>query len=67
MAVSHLIDGDAKTVTGGAFSPGHWFQIDLGSATLLSGARLTWDGLQPGGIQPADLAGRHRTGRRRTP
>jgi hypothetical protein len=49
MAVSHLIDGDPKTVTGGAFSPGHWFQIDLGSATTLAGARLTWDVSNPEG------------------
>jgi hypothetical protein len=49
MAVSHLIDGDPKTVTGGAFSPGHWFQIDLGQPTTLGGARLTWDVSNPEG------------------
>jgi len=49
MAVSHLIDGDPKTVTGGAFSPGHWFQIDLGKPSTLSGARLTWDVSNPEG------------------
>ncbi|WP_329861200.1 discoidin domain-containing protein [Stenotrophomonas sp. SMYL89] len=49
MAISHLIDGDPKTVTGGAFSPGHWFQIDLGAPTLLAGARLTWDVSNPEG------------------
>lgn len=49
MAISHLIDGDPKTVTGGAFSPGHWFQIDLGTPTLLAGARLTWDVSNPEG------------------
>ncbi len=49
MAVSHLIDNDAKTVTGGAFSPGHWFQIDLGAPAALSGARLTWDVSNPEG------------------
>ncbi|HFF2844004.1 TPA: discoidin domain-containing protein [Stenotrophomonas maltophilia] len=49
MAIGHLIDGDPKTVTGGAFSPGHWFQIDLGAPTLLSGARLTWDVSNPEG------------------
>jgi hypothetical protein len=60
MAVSHLIDGDAKTVTGGAFSPGHWFQIDLGSATLLSGARLTWDVSNPEGYSlQTSLDGTH--------
>lgn len=49
MAISHLIDGDPKIVTGGAFSPGHWFQIDLGTPTLLAGARLTWDVSNPEG------------------
>ncbi|MCF7751013.1 discoidin domain-containing protein [Bacillus subtilis subsp. subtilis] len=49
MAVSHLIDGDPKTVTGGAFSPGHWFQVDLGTPALLGGARLTWDVSNPEG------------------
>ncbi|MDW7602576.1 discoidin domain-containing protein, partial [Stenotrophomonas maltophilia] len=49
MAISHLIDGDPKTVTGGAFSPGHWFQIDLGAPAMLAGARLTWDVSNPEG------------------
>lgn len=49
MAVSHLIDGDPKTVTGGAFSPGHWFQVDLGAPAQLGGARITWDVSNPEG------------------
>ncbi|MEG2803172.1 discoidin domain-containing protein [Stenotrophomonas sp.] len=49
MAVSHLIDGDPKTVTGGAFSPGHWFQVDLGTAASISGAQITWDVSHPEG------------------
>ena len=49
MAIGHLIDGDPRTVTGGAFSPGHWFQIDLGAPALLAGARLTWDVSNPEG------------------
>ena len=49
MAVSHLIDGDPKTVTGGAFSPGHWFQVDLGNTASLSGAQITWDVSNPEG------------------
>lgn len=49
MAISHLIDNDPSTVTGGAFSPGHWFQIDLGKPALLAGARLTWDVSNPEG------------------
>ena len=49
MDVRHLIDGDAKTVTGGAFSPGHWFQIDLKQPATLAGARVTWDVSNPEG------------------
>ncbi len=49
MAVSHLIDGDPKTVTGGAFSPGHWFQVDLGTPATVAGARITWDVSNPEG------------------
>ena len=49
MAIAHLIDGDPKTVTGGAFSPGHWFQVDLGKPSTLSGARITWDVSNPEG------------------
>jgi len=49
MAVSHLIDNDPKTVTGGAFSPGHWFQIDVGQPALLGGVRITWDVSNPEG------------------
>jgi len=49
MAIGHLIDNDPKTVTGGAFSPGHWFQIDLGQPTSLTGARVTWDVSNPEG------------------
>ncbi|MBH1362815.1 discoidin domain-containing protein [Stenotrophomonas maltophilia] len=49
MAISHLIDNDPNTVTGGAFSPGHWFQIDLGAPATLAGVRLTWDVSNPEG------------------
>ncbi|HGM7333782.1 TPA: discoidin domain-containing protein [Stenotrophomonas maltophilia] len=49
MAISHLIDNDPSTVTGGAFSPGHWFQIDLGAPATLAGVRLTWDVSNPEG------------------
>lgn len=49
MAVSHLIDNDPKTVTGGAFSPGHWFQVDLGQPAMLAGVRITWDVSNPEG------------------
>ena len=49
MAIGHLIDNDPKTVTGGAFSPGHWFQIDMGQPTMLTGARVTWDVSNPEG------------------
>ncbi|HFF3759786.1 discoidin domain-containing protein [Stenotrophomonas forensis] len=49
MAISHLIDNDPGTLTGGAFSPGHWFQIDLGTPATLAGVRLTWDVSNPEG------------------
>lgn len=49
MAVAHLVDGDPRTVTGGAFSPGHWFQVDVGQPALLSGVRITWDVSNPEG------------------
>ncbi|MGY5941167.1 discoidin domain-containing protein [Stenotrophomonas forensis] len=49
MAISHLIDNDPSTVTSGAFSPGHWFQIDLGAPATLAGVRLTWDVSNPEG------------------
>ncbi|WMJ71514.1 discoidin domain-containing protein [Stenotrophomonas sp. 24(2023)] len=59
MAIGHLIDGDPATVTGGAFSPGHWFQVDLGSPATLAGARLTWDVSNPEGyVLQTSLDGR---------
>lgn len=60
MAISHLIDGDPATVTGGAFSPGHWFQIDLGAPAMLAGARLSWDVSHPEGYSlQTSLDGTH--------
>lgn len=49
-AIGYLIDGDASTRTAGAFSPGHWFQIDLGRAAQLGGVRLQWDTSNPEGF-----------------
>jgi len=43
LAPAHAIDGDETTRWGGAFSPGHWFQVDLGRAADLAGVRLHWD------------------------
>lgn len=51
MAIEHLIDGDPRSRTGGAFSPGHWFQIDLGQPATLAGARLQWDLANPEGYR----------------
>src|SRR5690606_12519338 len=42
-------DNDPKSVTGGAFSPGHWFQVDLGQPAMLAGVRITWDVSNPEG------------------
>ncbi|KRG77642.1 hypothetical protein ABB28_00335 [Stenotrophomonas chelatiphaga] len=49
MAIGHLIDNDPATVTGGAFSSGHWFQVDVGQPALLGGVRITWDVSNPEG------------------
>lgn len=43
MAPSFAIDGDATTRWGGPFSPGHWFQVDLGSTATVAGVHLHWD------------------------
>jgi hypothetical protein len=48
-AIAHLIDGDATTRTGGAFTPGHWFQIDLGRPARIGGVQLQWDTANPEG------------------
>ncbi|MBN6152557.1 discoidin domain-containing protein [Xanthomonas sp. AmX2] len=48
-AIEYLIDGDPATRTGGAFSPGHWFQVDLGRDARIAGARLQWDSANPEG------------------
>ncbi len=49
-AIEYLIDDDATTRTGGAFSPGHWYQVDLGRATQVGGVRLQWDSANPEGF-----------------
>ncbi|UYC16577.1 discoidin domain-containing protein [Xanthomonas campestris pv. phormiicola] len=49
-AIGYLIDGDASTRTGGAFSPGHWFQVDLGREARIGGVRLQWDSANPEGF-----------------
>lgn len=43
LSPAHAIDGDETTRWGGAFSPGHWFQVDLGRAADVGGIRLHWD------------------------
>ncbi|KJV28060.1 discoidin domain-containing protein [Luteibacter yeojuensis] len=43
LAPQHAIDGDEATRWGGAFSPGQWFQVDLGSVTKVGGVRIHWD------------------------
>ena len=51
MDISHLVDGDPATVAGVAFSPGHWFQIDLGQPSRLGGVRIRWDVSNPEGYR----------------
>lgn len=43
MASPFGIDGDPATRWGGPFSPGHWYQVDLGRAAMVGGAMLQWD------------------------
>ncbi len=43
MLPAFAIDGDESTRWGGAFSPGHWLQIDLGRASEIAGALIRWD------------------------
>jgi len=43
LAPAHAIDGDETTRWGGAFSPGHWLQVDLGRPADVAGVRLHWD------------------------
>jgi hypothetical protein len=43
LAPAHAIDADETTRWGGAFSPGHWFQVDLGQVAKVGGVRIHWD------------------------
>ncbi|SEM50614.1 F5/8 type C domain-containing protein [Luteibacter sp. UNCMF331Sha3.1] len=43
LAPAKGIDGDETTRWGGAFSPGHWFQADLGKVSNVGGVRIHWD------------------------
>ncbi|MET0329396.1 MAG: discoidin domain-containing protein [Luteimonas sp.] len=43
LAPRHAIDGDPTTRWGGAFSPGHWLQVDLGRAADIGGVAIHWD------------------------
>jgi hypothetical protein len=43
LAPAHAIDMDETTRWGGGFSPGQWFQVDLGKVTRIGGVRIHWD------------------------
>ena len=43
MASAFAIDGNVTTRWGGAFSAGHWLQVDLGSVASVAGALIRWD------------------------
>src|SRR3984893_4710795 len=43
MEPAFAIDGDASTKWGGAFSPGHWLQVDLSRTAAIGGALIHWD------------------------
>ena len=41
-ASAFAIDGDLTTRWGGAFSPGNWFEVDLGRAASVGGVLIYW-------------------------
>jgi hypothetical protein len=43
LAPAHAIDADEATRWGGSFSPGQWFQVDLGKIARIGGVRIHWD------------------------
>jgi hypothetical protein len=43
LAPAHAIDQDETTRWGGSFSPGQWFQVDLGKLARIGGVRIHWD------------------------
>ena len=43
MAAPLGIDGDPATRWGGGFSPGHWYQVDLGREAAIGGVQVQWD------------------------
>jgi hypothetical protein len=43
MAPAKAIDGDPATKWGGAFSQGHWYQVDLGKRTAVGAVELHWE------------------------
>jgi hypothetical protein len=43
MPPAFAIDGNASTKWGGAFSPGHWLQVDLSRTAAIGGALIHWD------------------------
>ncbi|HVI56677.1 MAG TPA: discoidin domain-containing protein [Luteibacter sp.] len=43
LAPAHAIDMDETTRWGGGFSPGQWFQVDLGKVARIGGVRIHWD------------------------
>jgi hypothetical protein len=43
MEPAFAIDGDASTKWGGAFSPGHWLQVDLSRTAAIGGVLIHWD------------------------
>ena len=43
MAPAMAIDNDPASKWGGPFSPGHWFQLDLGRTATVNGVLIQWD------------------------
>lgn len=63
MPAAFAIDGDPKTRWGGGFSPGNWFQVDLGRSTAIGGVEIQWEwgGARAYSIQVSDDAQHWRT------
>lgn len=43
MTPAMAIDNDPASKWGGPFSPGHWWQLDLGRTATINGALIQWD------------------------
>ena len=63
MAPAKAIDGDPATKWGGAFSPGHWYQVDFGRRVSVGAVELHWEwgGARAYSLQASDDGQQWRT------